>query len=76
MQQAVHISKEDPESRVSVVSDNTGVFTLLLYFSWRSFNQEWLRSHQLRVALAVTYRKLLVYILILYPQSWVEIHLL
>ena len=33
-QQAIHIAKEDPESRVSVVSDDTHVFALLLYFYW------------------------------------------
>lgn len=33
-QQAIHISKEDPESRVSVISDDTDVFVLLLYFYW------------------------------------------
>ena len=33
-QQAIHIAKEDPESTVSVVSDDTGVFALLLYFYW------------------------------------------
>lgn len=34
-QQAIHIAKEDPESRVSVFSDDTDVFALLLYFYWR-----------------------------------------
>jgi len=33
-QQAIHIAKEDPESAVSVVSDDTDVFALLLYFYW------------------------------------------
>ena len=32
-QQAIHIAKEDPESTVSVVSDDTDVFALLLYWS-------------------------------------------
>ena len=31
-QQAIHIVKEDPESTVSVVSDDIGVFSLPLYF--------------------------------------------
>jgi len=29
-QQAIHVAKEDPESRVLVVSDDTDVFALLL----------------------------------------------
>jgi len=33
-QQAIHIAKEDAKSRVSVVSDVTDVFALLLYFYW------------------------------------------
>ena len=33
-QQAIHIAKENPESTVSVVSDDTDVFALLLYFYW------------------------------------------
>ena len=31
-QQAIHISKEDPQSKVRVVSDDTDVFALLVYF--------------------------------------------
>jgi hypothetical protein len=31
-QQAIHIAKEDPESRVCVVCDDTDVFALLLFF--------------------------------------------
>jgi len=33
-QQAIHVAKEDPESRVLVVSDDTDVFALLRYFYW------------------------------------------
>jgi len=31
-QQALHVAKEDPESSVFVVSDDSGVFVFLLYF--------------------------------------------
>ena len=33
-QQAIHLAKEDPESHVCVVSDDTDVFALLVHYYW------------------------------------------
>jgi hypothetical protein len=40
-QQAIHLAKEDPESRVCVVCDDTDVFALLLYV----YSSEKLQPH-------------------------------
>jgi len=44
-QQVIHIAKEDPETRVSVVSDVTVVFALLQYFYWSEKLQSTMTMH-------------------------------
>jgi len=44
-QHAIHFAKEDPESTVSVVSDDTDVFALLLYFYWSEKLQSTMTMH-------------------------------
>jgi len=53
-QQAIHIAKEDPESTVSVVSDDTDVFALLLYFYWSEKLQSTMTMQSPIIALALT----------------------
>ena len=69
-QQAIHIAKDDPESTVSVVSDDTDVFALLPYFYWSENLQSTIKMQSpIKGRPCIDIKKLLAYILILYPQS-------
>ena len=53
LQQAIHFAKEDPKSTVSVVSDDTDVFALLLYFYRREMLQSTMTMQSPMVAVAL-----------------------